>query len=532
MTSYDTIILGSSPNALTAATYLARGGKRVLVLEQSEHLGGAVTTTQFADGFKGDIGLTSGRLDDYIIKDLKLLEHGLEIIERNTITSLLPDGRSFTLPTDRDAATEVIQGFAPNDAARYKPFMQLVDLASDFLQSAYAMTPVHQHPPSEADAAQLTELVGQLRGYGRREMTEVMRLLVMSLRDLLDEWFQNSELKGLLGAAGVRGVNQGPFAGSTTFNLLHNLAVGDGYFRATARGGIGAISEALSKAAMVYGAEVRTNVGSLHVNVVNGIAIGVQVGGESIDASMIVSDYDARHTFSNLVSPPDLEPEFNRAIKHIRYSGAVARINLALRELPKFTGLAAETLGGTLTLAPSLSYLEQAFDGGKYGGGTTGGSKNGRKNGGTSNHPFLEVTLPSINDSTLAPAGKHVMSIWLQYAPYRNNIDSERMRDLALDRLSEFAPNLKALVQHSQVIMPCDYETRFHLSEGQLFGGEMNLSQAFFLRPLPGFAQYHTPISQLYLCGAATHPGGGVHGLCGRNATREIGLGVRDMVPV
>jgi phytoene dehydrogenase-like protein len=510
MTSYDTIILGSSPSALTAAAYLARGGKRVLVLEPSPHLGGAVATEEFANGFKGDCGLTCGRLDADIIKDLKLHEHGLELIERNTITSLLSNSRTFTLPADRDAATEVIRGFAPNDAARFKPFMQLLDLASDFLQSAYAMTPPRHHPPSPADVQQLTALVSQLRGFGRREMTEVMRLLVMSVRDLLDEWFESEELKGLLGAAGIRGLNQGPFAGSTTFNLLHHLAIGDGYFRATARGGIGAICRALSKTAVTFGAEVRTNVGPLRVNVTDGAATGVQVGGESIDASMIISDYDARHTFSNLVSPPDLEPEFNRAVRHIRYNGAVARINLALSELPSFTGLADEALGGTLTIAPSLSYLERAFDFGKH--------------GDISNQPFLEVTVPSVSDATLSPAGKHVLSIWLQYAPYKSNGTLERVYESALNRLSEFAPNLRSLVQDSQVIMPRDFETRFHLTEGHLYGGEMNLAQAFFLRPLPGFAQYHTPISHLYLCGAATHPGGGVNGLSGRNAARALGV--------
>jgi phytoene dehydrogenase-like protein len=518
MSNYDTIILGSSPNALTAAAYLARGGKRVLVLEPSEHIGGAVATAEFAEGFYGDISLTSGRLDADIIKDLKLHEHGLEVIERNTITSLLPGGRGFTLPADRDAATEVIRGFAPKDAARYKPFMQLVDLAADFLRCAYAMTPPSQHPPSQADVQQLSALVGHIRGYGRREMTEVMRLLVMSVRHLLDEWFESAELKGLLGSLGVRGLNQGPFAGSTTFNLLHHVAIGDGYFRATARGGIGAICEALSKAAMAYGAEIRikSGVGQFHINVTDGVATSVQVGGDAIEAATIVSDFDARYTFTNLVPPPELEPEFNRAVKHIRYSGSVVRINLALRELPNFNGVAEEALHGTLTLSPSLEYLERAFDGGKY--------------GDISKQPFIEVTVPSAGDNTLAPNGKHVISIWMQHAPYCNKVDVKRVCDLALDALGEFVPNLKSIVHDSQVFTPSDYETRFHLSEGHLYGGEMNLAQAFFLRPLPGFAQYQTPISHLYLCGAATHPGGGVHGMCGRNTARE--LGVRDLVSV
>lgn len=514
MTTYDTIILGSSPNALTAACYLARGGKKVLVLEPCDEVGGAVGTSQFVDGFKGDVGLTSGRLDAGIVKDLKLADHGLEVIERNTISSLLHDGKSFSLPADRDAATEVIRGFAPNDAAKYKPFMQLVDMAGDFLKSAYDITPPADHPPSKTDIEKFSLLTGQLKGYGQREMTEVMRLLVMPVRDLLDEWFENAELKGLLAASAIRGINQGPFAGSTTYTLLHHIAQGDGFFRATARGGIGAISQALSNAAKSYGAEVRTKVGQFKVLVENGVATGVEVGGQSIAATMIVSDYDARYTFSELVAPPELEPEFNRAVRRIQYCGAVARINFALSGLPKFTGLTEEALSGTLTLAPSVSFLEKAFDGGKH--------------GGLSIHPLLEVTIPSIADATLAPSGKHVMSVWLQYAPYRNNVKPEIVSELVLERLSDYCPDLKSLVEHSQVITPHDFESKFNLSEGHLYGGEVNLAQAFFLRPLPGFARYHTPISQLYLCGAATHPGG-INGISGRNAARE--LGVRDMVP-
>lgn len=514
MSTYDTIILGSSPNALTAACYLARSGKKVLILEPSKHIGGAVTTAQFADGFKADAGLTSGRIDATIAKDLKLSEHGLEVIERDTVTTLLPDGKSFSLPSDREAATTVISKFSQNDASRYKQFMQLVDLASDFLKSAYEMTAPGNHPPSPQDVEQFSLLTGKLKGYGKREMTEVMRLLVMSVRDLLDEWFESPELKGLLGATAIRGINQGPFAGSTTYNLLHHIAQGDGFFRATAKGGIGAISLALSKTAKSYGAELLTGIGSLEVNVEDGIATGVMADGKLIEATTIISDYDARYTFTKLVAPPELEPEFNRAVRNSRYGGAVTRINLALSKLPEFPGIADEALRGTLTIAPSVSYLEKAFDGGKH--------------GDISAHPFLEVTIPSLADSTLAPSGKHVMSIWMQYTPYRSKTSPDNALKLALDQLSAFCPNLKSLIEHSQVVTPKDLESQFNLSEGHLYGGEVNLAQAFFLRPIPGFAQYNTPIPQLYLCGAATHPGG-INGLSGRNAAREIG--VREMVP-
>jgi phytoene dehydrogenase-like protein len=509
MTVYDTILLGSSANALSAAAYLAKAGQRVLVLEQSAQIGGATATAEFADGFRADLGLISGRLDPGIVRDLRLYEHGLEPIERDTITSLLPNRRSFTLPADREAAAEVIRGFAPNDAARYDQFMRLLDLASDLLGSAYATPPPQAHHPSAADAAQLLALVGRLRGYGRREMTEVMRLLVMSVRDLLDEWFENVELKGLLASAGVRGLTQGPFAGGTTFNLLHHLTIGDGYFRATAKGGIGAISRALAAAAQALGAELRTDAGVPRVIVTDGIATGVQLeSGETIAAARVISDYDARHTFTQLVDPPELEPEFNRAVANIRYNGSVARINLALRELPHFTGIADNALRGTLVIAPSLAQLEQAFDGAKY--------------GDVSGQPYIEASIPTLADPTLAPAGQHVLSIWLQYAPYRNNLDPQRLSELAIARLSEFAPNLRSLVLHTQVVTARDFEERFQLSEGHLYGGDMTLSQAFFLRPLPGFAQYRTPIEQLYLCGAATHPGGGVSGLAGRNAAYAV----------
>ncbi len=510
MNTYDTILLGSSPNALTAAAYLARAGKRVLVLEPSAQLGGAVATTEFADGFHADLGLISGRLDPGIARDLQLHDHGLEVIERDTITSLLPEGRSFTLPNDREVAADVIRQFAPRDAGRYGQFMRLLDLASDLLRSAYAKAPPQAQNPAGADATQLAALLGQLRGYGRREMTEVMRLLVMSLRDLLEEWFESAELKGVLASAGLRGLTQGPFGGGTTFNRLHHLAIGDGYFRATARGGVGAITRALAAAAQAHGAEIRSNVGALRVAVDDGVATGVRLAsGEIIAASQIISDYDARQTFTQLVDPPELEPEFNRAVRVLRYNGSVARINLALRELPSFTGLGEDALRGTLVLAPSLAQLEKAFDAAKY--------------GQIAEHPYIEASLPSLADPTLAPAGQHVLSIWLQYAPYRGQIAPQRIYELALERLSEFAPNLREHVLHAQVITPQDFEARYQLSEGHLYGGDMTLAQAFFLRPIPGYAQYRTPIERLFMCGAATHPGGGVNGLAGKNLF-EIGV--------
>lgn len=513
MTAFDTILLGSSPNALVAAAYLARAGQRVLVLEASAQLGGVVVTTQFADNFRADLSFMSGRLDAGIVRDLELEKHGLEVIERNTITALLPARRSFTLPANRDAAVEVIGRFSAHDAARYRSFMHLLDLASDLLQAAYNNAPPQAYHPGTHDSEQLLALLGRLRGYGRREMTEVMRLLVMSARDLLEEWFESAELKGMLASVAVRGAMQGPFAAGTTFNLLHHLAIGDGLFRVSAKGGVGAISRALATAAARYGAELRTNAGAKEIVVSDGVATGVKLdSGELIEAAHIISDYDARFTFTKLVPPFELEPEFNRAVQQTRLNGGVARINLALRELPALNvvgdTISEAALAGTLVVAPSLAYLEKAYDCAKY--------------GNLSDRPYLEVTIPSITDPTLAPAGSQVMSIWLQYAPYRGEFDHQRLLEAALASLSEFAPDLRSLVLHAQVLSPRDFAAQFNLSAGDLYGGEMSPTQAFFLRPIPGYAQYRTPIAGLYLCGAATHPGGGVSGLNGRNAANQI----------
>lgn len=509
--SYDAIFVGASPNTLVAATYLAKEGKQVLLLEESSQVGGVMATTEFTEGFKADLGLASGKLDIQIIHELNLFDYGLEIIERNTITSLLPNGRSFTLPKNQDAALDLIHNLSPKDASRYKEFLHLLNLASSLLYTSYNTVPPQIDNLSTTEALELKALTDQLYGYGKREMPEVVRLLVMPIRDFLDEWFENTELKGLLASIAIRGLTQGPFAGGTTFNLLHHLAIGDGYFRYTAKGGIGAISQALAKAATSFGAEIRLNTKVSKVLVNDSVATGVELeNGETLKASQIISDYDARYTFTKLVSPIDLEPEFNREIKRICYKGSVARINLALNDLPEFTGISQEALKGTLVSSPSIAHLEKAFDACKY--------------GAISNHPYLEITIPSLSDPTLAPSGKHVLSIWTQYVPYRSNINQEQVKKLALASLSEFTPNLESLILHSQVFTPQDFEASFKLTEGHLYGSDMSLSQVFFLRPIAGFAQYSTPIAQLFLCGACTHPGGGISGLSGRNFARKLSI--------
>lgn len=503
--TYDTIILGSSPNALTTAAYLAKAKERVLVIESSANLGGAIATTSFAEGFQANLSLMSAELNSKIVDDLNLANYGLEVIKHNTITSLLNNQQSFSLFSERKESVKSIEKFAPNDAMRYEKFLDLLDLAVELLQMAYSQIPPQAHQPSSTDTEQLSAILGKLHGYGRREMTEVIRLLVMSSKDLLDEWFENKELKGLLASLSIKGLSQGPFSGGTTFNLLHHLALGNGYFPSTTKGGVGTISKVLASAAKEFGAEIRLGTKALSIVVNDGVAKGVKLeNGEIINGAKIISDYDARYTFTKLVSPVEFEPEFNREVKHLIYKGSVARINLALSELPS-TSLSQEALTGTLVISPSIAYLEKAFDCAKY------------KE--ISKDPYMEIVIPSLSDASLAPEGKHVMSIWLQYVPYQSNdgnISEEEVKNLALSKLKEHFPNLESLILSSQIFIPEYFESNFNLSEGHLYGGEMVLSQAFFLRPIAGFAKYSTPIEKLYLCGSTTHPGG-ISGLSGKH---------------
>lgn len=509
MSSYDTIIIGSSPNALTAAAYLSRSNERVLVLEPSKVLGGAYSTREFANEFSGDVSVASGRVHDDVIKDLNLKQHGLETIERTSITSLLPGGRSFSLHQDLKKTKEEIAKLSKKDAEQFEKFTHLLELATDFLKAAYEATPPQQHPPTAIEAAALSQLVAKLKGYGRRETTEVLRVLLMPVRDLLDEWFESPELKGLLASAAVRGITSGPFASSTTFNLLHNLALGDGYFRAAPKGGIGSISHALATAAKSFGAEIQTHTGKLSVIIEDGKATGVQLdSGAAYKAHRVISDFDARFTFTNLVAPPELEPEFNRTVKTTRYKGSVARLNFALDALPAFDNLSPELLRGTLVVSPDVKYLEKAYDAAKY--------------GSVSEAPYLEITIPSLTDASLAPTGAHVMSVWFQYAPYGSKTSPEKLKEITLKVLSNFAPALPSLVRNWHCSTPESLEQEFGLTEGQIFGGETNLTQAFYLRPIPGFSQYKTPVENLYLCGCATHPGGPVSGLSGKNAVKQF----------
>ena len=474
MSKYDAIFLGSSPNALAAAARLARAGLRVLVLETRSALGGPTATETFAPGFRAESGVMSASLDPEIVRELDL---SLDVIRRDSLTALgTVRATQLTLRADLVLPAEVLH-------------------AVELLRTLYANDPPALPLPGAADAATLGEIGAHLKGLGPRQMHEVLRLLFMSARDFFEETSASETERAILSGVAVRGLSEGPFASGTLLNFVHHLAIGDGLFRSTVRGGLGKLSEALADKARGAGAEIRLDVpGPLHLEVADGVASGVRLGdGERIDAEIIVSDHDARTTLTRLGSPAQLDPEINRALRNLRLQGSVARINLALSGLPAFTGVDAEALRGTLVLAPDIATLEKAWD--------------QAKRGVVSTHPYLEATLPTVSDPGLAPDGQHVLSVWVQYVPHGRG-GHEALLKSVVDHLAAFAPGLPGLVLHHQVLLPEDLEARFGLAGGHLYGGDVSWSQAFFLRPLPGFSHYRTPIENLYLAGSAAHPAG------------------------
>ncbi len=527
---YDAAVIGAGHNGLVTAAYLAKAGLRVVVLERRDLVGGAAVSEEVFPGFRVDTGAHSvGSFHPAVLKDLKLDRHGLEIITADpTALALLPDGDHLLLWREAKKTMESIGRFSEIDADRWVAFSEQVRRAAGFIEAVNQTRPPRLADASPAELGTLMRLGGRLRRLGKKAMAEVLRTLPMSVAEFLDEWFESDALKGTLGAAGVTGLFQGPLAAGTAFPFLSHHA-GDGgggggggggsVIKPTrlVKGGMGALSGALADAAREAGAEIRTSAAVGRVHVKDGEAVGVVLeSGEEIAAKRIISNADPRRTLLQLVEPLCLDPEFVRKVRSIKFRGSCAKVHLALGELPNFAGLNGEgsRLRGTISVAPSLDYLERAYDDAKY--------------GGVSEEPYLEAVISSLSDPTSAPDGKHVMSVLVQYAPYHlkegswDDAKREQLGDRAVEVLARYAPNLPAAIIDRHVLTPLDLERVYGLTEGNIYHGEHTLDQLYFMRPVPGWARYRTPIAKLYLCGAGTHPGGGVTGAPGYNAAREI----------
>jgi phytoene dehydrogenase-like protein len=519
-TPYDAIVIGGGHNGLVAAAYLARAGRRVLVLERRERVGGAAMSEEVFPGFTFSVfSYVVSLLRPEIIRDLDLPRHGLHILPLESTLTPLANGDYLAQWSDHDQNRRELARHSPRDAEAYDEFGLLMHQMARAVKPILGMAPPDPASLAPRDLLGLKRLGSHLRSLGSGQFHALHKLLTMSSADYLDEWFETEALKATKSASGIIGTLLGPRSPGTAYVLLHHyMGEIDGVFRAWgfAKGGNGSVSAAIASAARSLGAEIRTQAPVARVLVENGRAAGVALdSGEEIRAGVVVSNADPRRTFLELVGEKALPADFVAAIRRFKFRGASGKVNLALGELPNFTCLpgAGPHLRGAISISPSVDYLERAYDEAKY--------------GEFSRRPYLDIVIPSMIDPAMAPPGRHVMSIFAQYAPHDVNggwteARREAFGDAVVDALAEYAPNLKAAILYRQVITPADIERVVGLSEGNIFQGELALQQMFFLRPVPEWAKYATPIAGLYQCGSGTHPGGGVMGAAGRNAAMRI----------
>ena len=517
---HDAVIIGGGHNGLVAAAYLARAGKRVVVLEKRHRVGGAAVTEEIFPGYKFSVfSYVVSLLRPEILRDLNLPAHGLEILPlESTVTPML-NGDYLAQWGDHDRTRRELYRHSPLDAEAYDEFGRLMHHMAMAVKPILGMVPPDPTSMSPGDLWSLGRLGKHFRDLGAEKFHAMYKLMTMSSADFLDEWFETDVLKATKSASGIIGTFLGPRSPGSAYVLLHHyMGEIDGAFRAWgfAKGGTGAISESIASAARAFGAEIRTEAPVARIVVKNGRATGVALeNGDELEADLVVSGLDPRRTFLQLTDRGDLPGDFVEEIRRFKFRGSSGKVNLALGELPDFTALpgTGPHLRGAISISPSLSYVERAYDDAKY-----------RH---FSRQPYMDIVIPSMIDPGMAPAGKHVMSIFVQYAPYDveggwTDAKREAFGDAVIDALSCFAPNIRNAIEHRQVLTPLDIETITGLTEGNIFQGELALHQLFFLRPAPGFAGYRTPIRGLWQCGSGTHPGGGIMGAAGRLAALEI----------
>ena len=520
-------LIGGGHNALITAFYLAKGGFKPVVLERREMLGGGAITEEFHLGFHAStLSHTLGPLRADIARDLQLDKADYEILRPDPrVFAPRPDGESLLFYDDIAKTAEGIARLSAKDAAKYTQFAETLDHLFTVLMELISMTPPAIDKPSPEDLWNLFKAGRSVRSLGKSGIFDLLRWGPMAVADFVAEFFETELVRAVIAARGIFGTAMGPWsAGSTAVLLLRAAAdsnpAGPAAFP---RGGLGSFTRVLAEAAKHAGAEIRTNADVQHIRVKDGRVTGlVLVDGEEIAVDAVVSGVDPKRTFFQLLDPTQLDPTFAQRIRNIRATGNVAKVNFALGGLPTFPALASsesslKAMSGRIHIGPEIDYLERAFDHSKY--------------GEFSSAPYLDVTIPTLLDPALAPEGKHVLSAYVQFAPFKlkeGNWDSRRkeLGDTVVKTLSAYAPNLPDLIENMQVITPQDLETTYGFTGGHIFHGELALDQLFTMRPVLDWARYKTPIRGLYLCGSGTHPGNGLTGASGANAAREI---IRDL---
>jgi phytoene dehydrogenase-like protein len=521
---YDAIIIGAGHNGLVTAAYLARAGRKVLVLERRELVGGCAVSEELWPGFKvSTASYVNSLFRPEIIRDLELKRHGFAMLPRSPSSfTPFPDGRYLMMGPDKEMTHREISKFSRKDAESLPKYEAMLGRVADFLEPTLVQTPPNPWSMAPRNLLALLRL-----GLGFRKLgtdgQKAIEILTGAANPILDRWFESEEVKATIATDAIIGAFATPSMPGTAYVLFHHV-MGEcdgvrgvwGYVR----GGMGGLSNAIASAAKEKGAEIKTGAAVGRILLQDGRAVGVALAdGTEYRARKVVSCLDANATFLKLMDPKALPADFADAVRHLDYTSGSCKINLALSEVPDFAALRGNTSGpqhrGTIHLCPTRDYIEKAFDPAKY--------------GYISDSPIIEATIPSSLDDTVAPKGKHVMSMFTQYFPYKLAADAgtleqnkKRYAERCIDIMTEYAPNFRRAVIDYQVLAPADLEARFGLTGGNIMQGTMSLSSLSFMRPVPGYADYRTPIRGLYLCGAATHPGGGVMGACGYNAAREI----------
>jgi phytoene dehydrogenase-like protein len=521
---YDAIVIGGGHNGLVNAAYLARAGLRVLELEQRHVLGGAAVTEEIYPGFKFTVfSYVVSLLRPEIIRELELPRHGLTILPLESTITPLPNGDYIFRGSDAHETFRNIQRFSPRDAEASREYGHTMYQMAKAVKYILGIRPPDPTSLNPRELLALLKLGKHFLSIGEDNLYTLVKLMTMGSADFLEEWFETDPLIATMSASGIIGTFLGPRSPGSAYVLLHHyMGEIDGVFRAWgfAKGGTGGISEAIASSARELGAEIRTDARVAKVLMRGDRATGVVLeSGDEIQANLVVSSLDPKLTFLKLVDPGQLPDDLVERVSHFETQGSSGKVNLALDALPDMSCLPGNGphLRGAISISPSVDYIERAYDDAKY--------------GRFSRRPYIDAIIPSLIDPGMAPPGKHVMSCFVQYAPYYLaegtwQDQREAFGDAVVETLSEYIPNLKKIILHRQVLSPWDIEEKIGMTGGNIFQGELSLSQLFFLRPAPGYAQYRTPIRGYYQCGSAAHPGGGITGAPGRLAAMEI---LRDL---
>jgi phytoene dehydrogenase-like protein len=518
--TYDAIVIGGGHNGLVNAAYLARAGRRVLVLERRPRVGGAAVTEEIFPGYKYSMfSYVVSLLRPEIIRDLDLPAHGLHILPLESSVTPMLNGDYLAAWGDWDRTRRELARHSPRDAEAYEEYGRLMHHMAQAVRPILSMVPPDPTSLAPSDLMGMLRFGKHFRSLGAERFHALFKLMTMSSADFLDEWFETDVLKATKSASGIIGTFLGPRSPGTAYVLLHHyMGEIDGVFRAWgfAKGGTGSVSEAIAGAARGFGAEIRTDAGVARVLVRDGRAQGVVLeNGDELRARTVVSGLDPHRSFLELVEPGQLPTEFVDDIKRYTFRGSSGKVNLALGALPDLTCMPGfgPHLRGAISISPSMAYVERAYDDAKH--------------GDFSREPYMDIVIPSLIDPGMAPPGKHVMSIFVQYAPYHlkggwTDARREAFGDAVIAALERFAPNIRSCIEHRQVLTPLDIERITGLTEGNIFAGELALHQLFFLRPAPGWADFRTPVRGYYQCGSGTHPGGGIMGASGRLAALAV----------